>query len=379
MGRTYRKRRRYNQMFIRNITVRGLYSWIVAKGFRPSKCNLRLAVTSSGRGMVCQNAVQPGDIIISLPESLLITESKVRASIPNLPNTFSIEEILTAFIIAETRLGSYSTWQPYISSLPAEFNSLFTYKQLDKLPRGLQLAFDRWCTTALRSWRNLSKYFQAVKADDVSESEFLWSWCVVNTRCIYVEGHGGVLAPFLDMLNHHWTASVNTQFKEGHFVIISNSRYEPGEEVFISYGNYDNRTLLQNYGFVLDDNPNDCVPIERHHLDLLHAVKKFTRFDQKIALIEKREFLTNQTGFTVEGATWNLIVILNILEDCTPHGVSRWKLHMIQSTEETSNLELVALLAEIVLDAYPNDIQDYTLKKLVQIEKQILYKLAIHK
>ncbi|OQR79409.1 SET domain-containing protein 4-like [Tropilaelaps mercedesae] len=374
MGRTFRKRKLHRRLFVRDPTVRDLYSWIVSKGFRPSKCQLRLAITASGRGMVCQKPISAGDTVIDLPQSLLITKSKIRSLIPHIPGTFSAEEVLAVFLIVELRRGFESPWLPYINSLPKKFTSPFNCSSTDVLPRGIQHAFDRWRNTALQTWQRLSNYFLSCRKEPaISESEFTWSWCAVTTRCVFVEGHGSSLAPFLDMLNHHWTASVNTQFKDGHFVISTNRAYRSGEEVFINYGSHDNRTLLLNYGFVLDDNPNNCVPVERYHIDTLHTLERFSQFSEKMQLIEYSKLLTDQTGFTSNGATWNLVVVLDILQDCRSYSIAEWKAHIVKERGEKTVSRVEALLAKVMLNDYcSGDLPDVMLNKLVRIEKKIL-------
>jgi len=53
---------------------------------------------------------------------------------------------------------------------------------------------------------------------------------------------------------------------------------EPGEEIFISYGNHDNARLLWQYGFVLPQNPQTAVQIDWDQDpgidDPLHDTKK---------------------------------------------------------------------------------------------------------
>ncbi len=69
------------------------------------------------------------------------------------------------------------------------------------------------------------------------------------------------LAPAIDFLNHSsnvsTAANVAYEYFLDRFVVRSRQDYECGEQVFISYGEQSNDSLLQYYGFVDDHNPSD--------------------------------------------------------------------------------------------------------------------------
>ncbi|KAJ2392151.1 hypothetical protein H4S02_000945 [Coemansia sp. RSA 2611] len=145
---------------------------------------------------------------------------------------------------------------------------------------------------------------------------YVWSWLVVNTRCIHLGPQSTAssesmppkascldmlllpigkrdsiaLAPVLDLLNHSYQASVSTYFdaKCRRFVIKTLRPYHKGDEVFISYGPHDNGFMLAEYGFVLPDNPY-CV------LSLDHAVESWIR-----AIKSKLDALRARAPITTE-------------------------------------------------------------------------------
>jgi hypothetical protein len=64
----------------------------------------------------------------------------------------------------------------------------------------------------------------------------------------------------IDMANHRSieaTANVAYEFFSDAYSLSSNQKIQSGKEVFISYGDRSNDQLLQYYGFVEPDNPND--------------------------------------------------------------------------------------------------------------------------
>ncbi|CAM9339552.1 unnamed protein product [Chrysoparadoxa australica] len=67
------------------------------------------------------------------------------------------------------------------------------------------------------------------------------------------------LTPGIDFLNHRSDVQSDVAFNYfyNYFGVNVKQAFNPGEQVFISYGSRSNDYLLQYYGFVEDDNPND--------------------------------------------------------------------------------------------------------------------------
>lgn len=69
------------------------------------------------------------------------------------------------------------------------------------------------------------------------------------------------LAPGIDFANHcgdvSATMGVAYEYFADKFIARSQIEYESGEQVFASYGAQSNDSLLQYYGFVLEDNSSD--------------------------------------------------------------------------------------------------------------------------
>lgn len=69
------------------------------------------------------------------------------------------------------------------------------------------------------------------------------------------------MTPGIDFLNHKSTmtgrAEVSFEYFRNKFVVQTGEDYEPGDEVFISYGTQSNDSLLQYYGFIEESNPGE--------------------------------------------------------------------------------------------------------------------------
>lgn len=67
------------------------------------------------------------------------------------------------------------------------------------------------------------------------------------------------MAPMVDMMNHSCEvkSDLSYDFFRDDYIVVSSGDVEKGDQVMMNYGNQSNDTLLQFYGFVEEDNPND--------------------------------------------------------------------------------------------------------------------------
>lgn len=102
---------------------------------------------------------------------------------------------------------------------------------------------------------------------------FTHNWCCVNTRCFYyvAPGHKApadpneamAMCPGMDMFNHTDRRGCKTKYDRTGYWVIADRDYETGEEVLLSYGAHSNDVLWAEYGFILDQNENDAVRIDK--------------------------------------------------------------------------------------------------------------------
>jgi hypothetical protein len=98
---------------------------------------------------------------------------------------------------------------------------------------------------------------------------------------LFIDGNKtDILAPFADMLNHRLPKQTTWNYLDGKegFVIESLQDIDQGVEVFDSYGKKCNSRYLLNYGFVVDDNPdNQVVPFLLLSASRLNSMKRLSK------------------------------------------------------------------------------------------------------
>ncbi|XP_076975032.1 SET domain-containing protein 4 isoform X4 [Tamandua tetradactyla] len=275
----------------------------------------------TGRGLMSKTSLQVGQMIISLPESCLLTTDTVIKSYlgpyitkwkPPLPPLLA----LCTFLVSEKHAGDKSLWKPYLEILPKAYTCpvCLEPKVVKLLPKPLRAKAQEQRTHVQEIFTSYRDFFSSLQPlfSEAIESVFnysalLWAWCTVNTRAVYMrhrqwEGVSAepdtyALAPFLDLLNHSPDVQVKAAFNEETrcYEIRTASRCRKHEEVFICYGPHDNQRLFLEYGFVAVCNPHSCVYVSKDIL-VKYLPSTDKQMNRKISILKDH-------GFTEQGST----------------------------------------------------------------------------
>ncbi|XP_072471118.1 SET domain-containing protein 4 isoform X1 [Notamacropus eugenii] len=293
--------------------------------------------SGTGRGLMSVKSLQPGELLISLPEKCLLTTDTVIKSylgdyITKWKPPISPLLALCAFLISEKHAGNKSPWKPYLDVLPKTYTCLVCLEPqvVRLLPKPLKMKAQEQrihIQELFVSSRGFFSSLQSLFTEDVEHifhyNAFLWAWCTINTRTVYMkharkeclsaEPDVYALAPYLDLLNHSPEVQVKAAFnEETHcYEIRTTSSCTKYEELFICYGPHDNHRLLLEYGFVASNNPHSAVYISIDTLlDQFPSVD--TQMDKKISLLKEHGFSENLT-FGWDGPSWRLLTALKLL------------------------------------------------------------------
>ncbi|XP_053292564.1 SET domain-containing protein 4 [Pleuronectes platessa] len=339
-GRAARKRRQKCESSVQSVSlchqlqyVR-LMKFLHQRGFTSSLLQPAL-FTDTGRGLQTLRTIKPGQLVISLPESCLLTTSTVLISdlgpfIKSWKQRLSPLVALCAFLVCERHRGEASHWFPYISVLPPSYTCpvYFTDDIVRLLPACVRSrAFEQ--REAVRELHSSSRdFFRSLKpilslpVEEVFTYEALrWAWCSVNTRSVFMSHPSSdflsgqdvyALAPFLDLLNHQPDVQVKASFNDVTrcYDIRSVSGTTRYQQAFINYGSHDNQRLLLEYGFVAPNNPHSVVYVDT---DLLCDVLRGDRsLIQKMKFLQENKLVQNLT-VSSDGLGWRLMTALRLL------------------------------------------------------------------
>ena len=89
----------------------------------------------TGRGALAKYDVAPGDIVVSVPQHLLLSLDAVAASelaILGMTDRLSDATQLAAFLLHERNLQERSVWHPYLQILPTSYDTTLYYSPADR-------------------------------------------------------------------------------------------------------------------------------------------------------------------------------------------------------------------------------------------------------
>ncbi|KAF7833200.1 ribulose-1,5 bisphosphate carboxylase/oxygenase large subunit N-methyltransferase, chloroplastic [Senna tora] len=295
----------------------GLQRWLSESGLPPQKMAIE-RVDVGERGLVALKNVRKGEKLLFVPPSLVITadsewsspeagEILKRNSVPDWP-------LLATYLISEASLMKSSRWSSYVSALPRQPYSLLYWSraELDRYLEASQIrerAIER-INNVIGTYNDLrlrifSKYPSLFPEEVFNIETFKWSFGILFSRLVRLPSMDGkfALVPWADMLNHSCDVETFLDYdKSSKGIVFTTDRpYQPGEQVFISYGKKSNGELLLSYGFVPKEgtNPSDSV-------ELSLSLKKSDKcYDEKLQLLKKNGLSASQC-FPVKITGWPL-------------------------------------------------------------------------
>ncbi|XP_011482308.1 SET domain-containing protein 4 isoform X1 [Oryzias latipes] len=406
-GRTARRRRRrkrdgstqteslgHQQKYVR------LMKFLHGRGFTSTPLQPAL-FSDTDRGLQTLQPIQPGGMLVSLPESCLLTTSTVLHSYlgPFLkswkPRPSSLVA-LCVFLVCERHRGEASDWFPYIDVLPCSYccPPYFTDTVMAVLPSGVRRRAEEQREGLQHLYAVHQDFFMSLQPvlshppEEVLTYEALrWAWCSINTRSVFMDRPSSsflsgpdnyALAPFLDLLNHRPDVQVKAGFNRtsGCYEIRSISGVQRYHQAFINYGSHDNQRLLLEYGFVSSCNPHSVIYVEE---DLLCEVLRGDEsLDEKMKFLRENGFLQNLT-LSDEGPSWRLLTALRLLSPL-PIPRQRWRTlllgQMVSDEEAQRSVQTAKTLCERLLRETRTSLQEIS-HLLQQSERPVREQLQV--
>ncbi|KAL3882936.1 hypothetical protein ACJMK2_029238 [Sinanodonta woodiana] len=339
-----------------------LRKWMKKNGFE--KCCLEPAIfNETGRGLMTKKTIVPGEIIISIPEQLLITtttvlQSEIQDKVKRWTPKLSSQQAIAVFLIWEFTKGRQSHWFQYIACLPMSFTTPLYFKkaELSQLPvsvyskavkeiNKIKTAYDDIASFSKEHWKEFHEVFNF--------NNFRWAWYVINTRSVFFKEENSeyltsdenniALAPFLDMLNHSSHANIQAGFNHTTqcYEIKTFDKYKPYEQVFISYGPHNNSHLFIEYGFIILDNPHDVYDFSYDDLEYLRDLFHMDLWEKKINILRENSLLQS-LSISLEGLSWKLWTVLQTLA-MDWNQLQKWNLILQDKVERRNDMKVLAI------------------------------------
>ncbi|WIA32213.1 hypothetical protein OEZ86_003062 [Tetradesmus obliquus] len=266
-----------------------LLQWLQERQYDACKQKLvTQELPGQGRGLVANAAVRKGELLLAVPQQLIIFPETAAAEsclapLLSQPQQLSDWSLLALFLAEQLYLcdraggsSSSAAWAPYIGVLPR--NPIGTVldwsqKDVDTLLAGSGLASTAAMIRigAQLVWQDLQPLLTAATqqglcpADMFSKADIYWAIGICMSRSVRLADRGDqvVLVPFADLLNHEPSCEAYLLWEEQQQAVVlrPDRDYSPGQQVFISYGPKSSGELLLSYGFCppAGSNPHDAA------------------------------------------------------------------------------------------------------------------------
>ncbi|CAI9265474.1 unnamed protein product [Lactuca saligna] len=264
-----------------------------------SPCCLGKSLTISyfpnagGRGLCAVRDLQKGQLILRVPKSALMTSQTLmmndhKLSISISKFSLSSTQILTVALLNELGKGKCSSWYPYLTQFPSNYDILASFDQFEI--QALQLDDAIWAAEkALEKtkmeWESATVIMEELlfKPHYMSLKAWIWASGSISSRTMHVPWDAaGCFCPIGDFFNYaapeeeqvvsedfrdddgEQMDGISARLTDGVFedeydayCFYARTNYKKGDQVLLSYGTYTNLELLEHYGFILNSNPND--------------------------------------------------------------------------------------------------------------------------
>ncbi|KAI4670010.1 uncharacterized protein J4E79_000290 [Alternaria viburni] len=246
----------------------------------------------SGRGMgiVAAKDIKKGDKLVHVSNKSLVHVALPSIQAFKLPENATVHGKLAASLslwYSGQEPHGYQLWQD-VWPTQQDFASTMPFHY----PASLQSLLPPACKTFLAKQRsNLEKDWSALSPHlppAITKSLYTYTWLIVNTRTFYWEypdlpnAHPSLpkrrakltaddcycMCPLIDYFNHSDNGCHPEHNSQGYSVTADRS-YSAGEEVFVTYGSHTSDFLLVEYGFILEENVHDTLPLDHLLLPLL--------------------------------------------------------------------------------------------------------------
>ena len=266
-------------------STRAFLTWFKDMGGRATGVTVGIS-QEMGRGVFATEKLKQDDPVLSVPLSMCMCRDtalhdkskRVRKAYKALRDD---EDLVALFILREISKGSKSTFEPYLNVLPKRvpLTSFFSEKELKALQDKRRVSDAKRRVRQLKNrYKKLSRHIKDLFKDIPEKrrrnkySDYAWAIAVVGSRALSMSGTK-YLVPFADMFNyapHHEEREANNgaeflryhKVQGGNFNVFSDRSCGPGKQLVEDYGDNTNALYINHHGFVVEENPFDCVELD---------------------------------------------------------------------------------------------------------------------
>ncbi|XP_045252896.1 actin-histidine N-methyltransferase isoform X1 [Macaca nemestrina] len=249
-----------------------------------------------GFGLRATRDIKAEELFLWVPRKLLMTVESAKNSV--LGPLYSQDRILQAmgnialaFHLLCERANPNSFWQPYIQTLPSEYDTPLYFEEDEvrylQSTQAIHDVFSQYKNTA----RQYAYFYKVIQThphanklplkDSFTYEDYRWAVSSVMTRQNQIPTEDGsrvtlALIPLWDMCNHtNGLITTGYNLEDDRCECVALQDFRAGEQIYIFYGTRSNAEFVIHSGFFFDNNSHDRVKIKLgvSKSDRLYAMK----------------------------------------------------------------------------------------------------------
>uniref|UniRef100_A0A2K6MBC8 protein-histidine N-methyltransferase n=1 Tax=Rhinopithecus bieti TaxID=61621 RepID=A0A2K6MBC8_RHIBE len=249
-----------------------------------------------GFGLRATRDIKAEELFLWVPRKLLMTVESAKNSV--LGPLYSQDRILQAmgnialaFHLLCERANPNSFWQPYIQTLPSEYDTPLYFEEDEvrylQSTQAVHDVFSQYKNTA----RQYAYFYKVIQThphanklplkDSFTYEDYRWAVSSVMTRQNQIPTEDGsrvtlALIPLWDMCNHtNGLITTGYNLEDDRCECVALQDFRAGEQIYIFYGTRSNAEFVIHSGFFFDNNSHDRVKIKLgvSKSDRLYAMK----------------------------------------------------------------------------------------------------------
>ncbi|XP_004584591.2 actin-histidine N-methyltransferase [Ochotona princeps] len=236
-----------------------------------------------GFGLRATRDIKAEELFLWVPRKLLMTVESAKSSV--LGPLYSQDRILQAmgnialaFHLLCERANPSSFWQPYIQTLPSEYDTPLYFDEDEvrhlQSTQAIHDVFSQYKNTARQYayfYKVIQTHPQASKLplkDSFTYEDYRWAVSSVMTRQNQIPTEDGsrvtlALIPLWDMCNHtNGLITTGYNLEDDRCECVALQDFRAGEQIYIFYGTRSNAEFVIHSGFFFDNNSHDRVKIK---------------------------------------------------------------------------------------------------------------------
>uniref|UniRef100_A0A480TZS0 protein-histidine N-methyltransferase n=1 Tax=Sus scrofa TaxID=9823 RepID=A0A480TZS0_PIG len=249
-----------------------------------------------GFGLRATRDIKAEELFLWVPRKLLMTVESAKNSV--LGPLYAQDRILQAmgnitlaFHLLCERADPNSFWQPYIQTLPSEYDTPLYFEEDEvrylQSTQAIHDVFSQYKNTARQYayfYKVIQTHPQAHKLplkESFTYEDYRWAVSSVMTRQNQIPTEDGsrvtlALIPLWDMCNHtNGLITTGYNLEDDRCECVALRDFRAGEQIYIFYGTRSNAEFVIHSGFFFDNNSHDRVKIKLgvSKSDRLYAMK----------------------------------------------------------------------------------------------------------